>query len=100
MSLYDWKNLKLLLRTLRLIVINKLLISHSRLVTESLSGGNVMKKLLFGAVLAVLGSVTTANAATVWTNWTSGTVGPVGGSASGTLGSVGVSYSGEMECLN
>jgi len=59
-----------------------------------------MKKLLFGVVFAVLGSVTTASAATVWTNWTSGTVGPVGGSASGTLGSVGVSYSGEMECLN
>ena len=59
-----------------------------------------MKKLLFGAVLAILGSVTTANAATVWTNWTSGTVGAVSGSASGTLGSVGVGYSGEMQCLN
>jgi hypothetical protein len=59
-----------------------------------------MKRLLVGAALAVLGSITTANATTVWTEWTSGTASPTSGTASGTLGGISVGYTGEMECLN
>lgn len=59
-----------------------------------------MKKLLLGVALAVLGSVTAADATVVWTNWTSGTISTTSGSAAGTMGSVGVSYTGENDCLN
>ncbi|MEH2492929.1 hypothetical protein V1280_008868 [Bradyrhizobium sp. AZCC 2230] len=60
-----------------------------------------MKRLLLGAALALLGSISAANAATVvWTNWTSGTTSPTAGSATGTMGSVTVTYSGENDCLN
>src|SRR5215475_5618733 len=55
-----------------------------------------MKRFLLGVALALLGSMTTANAAVVWTNWTSGT----STSATGTMGGVTVTYSGENDCLN
>lgn len=60
-----------------------------------------MKKLLLGAALAVLGSVTAANANQVdWTNWTASTTSSTAGTATGNIGTIGVSYTGEMDLLN
>ena len=60
-----------------------------------------MKKLLVGAVLAMLGSMPAANAAVVWTNWTApGTTSNTTGGATGLMGGVTVTYTGEMQCVN